>query len=665
MEDFDEEFFRRLVADERRSSVGYEQDEELHGQREQALNYYKGEMPDVKSLPNRSKATSSDVSDAVETVLPDLIEIFTASDDVATFSPVGPGDEDAASQESDYINHVVYEQNQGWMQLYTAFKDALLVKTGLWKWWWDDYRYEEEVLKGQNLVQFQELLAASQDPTSGFEVIDAQENDGGIDVTISQRDGGGKVCFEAVDPVDLMVGRDTVRLADATYCAHRSRQRAQTLIEQGYDADIINMLPSYSAEDGEEIERARDTAGETDETTETQILRHVEVVEHYVRVDHDEDGKTDLFKVLTGDSEQVLIDIEQVDAIPFAAITPYPVAHRFFGRSLADLMVEIQRIKTALLRMMLDSGYFAMNQRTEVSEDQANEFTIGDLLRNTPGSPVRSKTGQAVRPIGAGSLSFDVQGAMEYVATMGEQRSGIVRNAQGLNPDTLHDTASGAQALMSAAQKRVRMIARVFAETGVKDLFLGIHDMLRAHGSEVETFKLRGQWVPIQPASWRRRKDMTIDIGVGSGGRLEELAAFREMAGVVQQVLELQGQLTQNPLGGPYITPQNFYEFGKRYLEKVGIKAVDAVWSEPDAEQMMAMMQGQQGGEDPAQAETAKMQGQMQMEMAKLRSKEQIEQFKAQIEAQLKIREQDLEAQLAARGQDANISATRFGGAVG
>ena len=671
MKDLDKDFFRRLCSDERQASVGYEHDEELYAQREQALNYYKGEMPDVKALPNRSKATSSDVSDAIETVLPDLIEIFTATDDVATFNPVSSDDEDAASQESDYINHVVYEQNAGWFQLYTAFKDALLVKTGLWKWWWDDYKYEDEVLEGQNLLQLQQLYEQSQDPASGFEIVEVEEAEADpllgqvFSVTIRQRTDGGKVCFEAVDPVDFMVGRDTVRISDATYVSHRTRTRAQYLIEQGYDEETIAKLPSYDSEESEQLEYARDTAGETREESEPNILRQVEVIEHYVRVDYDEDGQTEVYKVLTGGDEAVVVDIEEVDAIPFAAITPYPVAHRFFGRSLADLMVEIQRIKTALLRLMLDSGYFALNQRTEVSMERANEFTISDLLNNTPGRPVRSRSGDAVRPIGAGSLSFDVQGALEYIATMGEQRSGIVRNAQGLNPDTLHDTAQGAQQLMSAAQKRVRMIARVFAETGVKDLFLGIHDMLRKHGTEVDTVKLRGSWAPVQPASWRRRKDMTIDIGIGSGGRLEELAAFREMAGTMRQTLEMQAGMTGNPLGGPFITPENFYEFGKRYIEKLGVKAVDAVWTEPDAQAMQAMMMGQQQGEDPAQAEMAKAQGQMQIEVMKLQSKQQIEQYKARMEAQLKMREQDLEARLAARGQDTNLAATRFGGEVG
>ena len=196
-----------------------------------------------------------------------------------------------------------------------------------------------------------------------------------LKATIRQRDGGGKACFEAVDPVDLMVGKDTVRLCDATYAAHRTRVRAQSLIEQGYDAEVIAKLPDYDSEETDEINQARDTAGETDEEGETNILRMVEVVEHYVRVDYDEDGQTEIYKVLTGGDEAVVVDIEQVDAIPLAAITPYPVTHRFFGRSLADLMIEIQKIKTALLRLMLDSGYFALNQRVEVNMDRANEFT--------------------------------------------------------------------------------------------------------------------------------------------------------------------------------------------------------------------------------------------------------------------------------------------------
>ena len=653
----DDSDFLALVADERKNSIGFDDDEELFQSREQSLQYYKGEMTDIPALPNRSKAVSTDVSDAVETVLPDLIEIFMAGDDPLAFNAVGEEDEEAARQETDYLGHVVFQDNAGFMELYTAFKDALIVKTGVWKFWWNDYEWEENTLKGVDLLHLQKLRADHKDPTQGLEIINeapGEPDDLGetVNVTIRKRSGGGKACFNAVPPDDFMVAKDTVALKDTTYCSMRSRPRAQDLIAEGYDPEEVAKLPAYSNRTNDELNQARDTAGETDTTTDANVLRSVEVVEHYVRVDADDDGKPEIYKVLAGGNDSVLIHRERVDSIPFAAITPYPVTHRFYGRSLAELMVEIQRIKTALLRLMLDSGYFALNQRHEVAMDRANEFTVPDLLRNTPGSPVRSKSGDAVRPIAAGNLNFDVKGALEYVATMAEQRSGIVRNAQGLNPDTLHDTARGAQALMSAAQKRVRLIARVFAETGLKDLYLGMHDLLRSHATLAETARLRNEWVEISPASWGRRKDMTIEIGVGAGGREQDMAAGRELSQFMQQAIGMQGGIN-----GPLIELPQVYAAGKKYIEGLGFKSADPYWKEPDP-----AWEPPEAEPDPA---VAKALQDAELKRYEIDQKLTLEREKMQIEANLKIQQMQMEARLQVLGGDGINSDVRFGGQVG
>ena len=663
-----DEDFLAAVRSERESAIGFDNDEDLFASRETSLNYYKGVMDDVPSLPNRSKAVSSDVSDAIETVLPDLIEIFMAGDDPLVFNPVGEEDEDAAEQETDYLSHVVFQQNNGFMELYTAFKDALLVKTGVWKWWWNDYEYEEDELFGLDLMQMQQIQQASDDPAQGFELVDFEPGEPGefgetFNVTIRKRSGGGKGCFQAVPPEDFCVARDTVRLVDTTYCAMRSRPRAQDLIEQGFDPELVEKLPSHSSDEDDELREARDTAGEDSDETTDSILRTVSVVEHYIRIDADEDGKIETYKVLTGSNETVMLHRERVDGIPFAAITPYPVAHRFYGRSLAELMCEIQRIKTALIRLMLDSGYFALNQRHEVATDRANEYTLSDLLRNTPGSPVRSRTGDSVRPIAAGNLNFDVKGALEYVATMGEARSGIMRNAQGLNPDTLHDTAKGAQVLMSAAMKRVRLIARIFAETGVKDLYMGLHDLLRSHATLPETSRLRNKWVEISPASWTRRKDMTIAIGVGSGGKEQEMIAGRALMEFQREVIGMQGGL-----GGPFITADQVHAASKKYIETLGFKSSDAYLKEPEPVDPNAPPE--QEAPDPdaikAQADAAKVQQDSELKRYEVDERLKLEREKMQMEAQLKMQQMHMEYRLKAVDNAQSLDGgVRFGGAVG
>ncbi|MES3028498.1 MAG: hypothetical protein V4820_11670 [Pseudomonadota bacterium] len=565
--------FLVLVHDERVQSIGFDNDDELASNREKALEYMKGEV-DIASLPNRSKAVDTTLPDAVETVLPDLMDIFTGGEDVATFQPEGEEDVDAAAQETDYVNHVVFNENAGWLTLYTHIKDALTSKIGVVKVWGETYDQEEEehftgkssaeiaVLEQMEAGEIVDVVAGEPDPETGEALFDFR-------LVRTTKDGCVKI--DAVPPEDFTAARDTVILRETTYCAMRSRPRAQTLIADGYDADDVAMLSPYGSADTDTIEQARDTAGENNEATSLSStmynLHTVEIVEHYIRVDADGDGQPELWCVVTGGDETVLLKKERVDRIPFAVSTPYIVTHRLYGQSLYDKLGELQRIKTVLIRMMLDSGFFAMNQRSEVAMDRVNQFTLGDLLNNIPGAPIRSKSGDAVRPISAGQLGFDIFGAMEQVSSMAEQRSGIVRNAQGLNPDTLHDTAKGAMVLIGAAQKRTRMIARVFAETGIKDLFLLVHAAARSSVSVAKKKRLRGNWVDVDPSSWGVRNDMNIEIGVGSGGREMELAGMKMVVETQEKLVALQGGPS-----GPFIQPEDLYNSTKRITTLAGVK---------------------------------------------------------------------------------------------
>lgn len=626
-----------LLSDERRRSLGFEHDAVLTAAREKALNYYNGVMPDVPAPVNRSKAVDSAVRDAIDTILPDIQEMLTGGDDVAAFIPQGPEDEEAAQQETDYVNHVVFNENDGWMIIHTIIKDALQVKTGVVKYWWEDYDDEEETLEGKSLL---DLESVQQDG----EIVNLEpgEEPDTFNVTV-RRKGGGKLCIKALPPEDFTVAADTVTLRETTYCAFRSRPRAQELIAQGIDPEIVRKLPAHATARNDTIEYARDTAGESEQrqgdADASNDLRIVEVVEHYIRLE--QDGRLQLWRVLTGGDESVFIDKEMVDLIPIAAITPFVVTHRFYGESAADLLLEVQRIKTSLTRAHLDALYFALNQRMEVSMTAANEFTIADLLRNEPGMPVRSATGEAVRPISAGMLNFNTLEGLEYYNTVAEQRTGIVRAAQGLTPDTLHETAKGALALLTQAQKRTRMIARVFAETGIKDLFLGVHAMLRKHASQQATVRLRGKWANVAPTSWGQRNDMSIEIGLGASGREHDLMQIQQQIGLVQQVIMMQG----GQASGPFVTPDNLYNLLKRFFEKTGAKAPEMFVSDPkeappqqpQPDPKMAEVQGK------LQAQNAEMQGKQQLATMDLQHKQALAQAQAQATLELQRQKDAME----------------------
>lgn len=660
------------VAAEKQQAVGFDNASDLTEQRERALEYAKGVMTDVPSLPNRSKAVSTDVSDAIETLLPDLIEIFTGSDDVAVFVPQGEEDEEAAQQETDYINHIVFQENDGWMTLYTMFKDALQVKTGVVKFAWEDGEEVEEKFERRSAVVVQKAQETGR--VEDLEQAEPQEGDEEplYNFCVYRKDAG-RIQVMAWPPEDFTVAADTVRLSNATYCAARSRPRAQDLIFQGIDPDIVAQLAPFGIDEG--MQQARDTVGENDLPTNgsDNMLRRVEVVEHFIRLN--DGGKPKLMRVLTGNNESVVIEKDEIDAIPFAAITPYIVTHRFYGESVADRLMELQRIKTALTRSAMDAIYFALNQRVEVSEGDMSANTLPDLLRNEPGVPVRSKTGNAIRPIQAGGTGFDPFGALEYFETKVEQRTGIVRAAQGLTPDTLHETARGALALLTQAQKRVRLMARIFAETGVKDLFLGVHALVRKHADRKVVARLRNKWVDVDPTSWGARADMSIEIGVGASGKEAQAVMMQQLGEMLDRVIAMQGGPT-----GPVVNVENVYNYVRTSIEKMGFKAPEKYVSDPaeapppaepppdpkliEAQEMLqlkreeaeaSLRQRQEDAANDLRLQEAKINAQSEMELRKLEAefglrREQLEAetfAKArQVEAELALKERTLAAEM-------------------
>lgn len=572
-----EEEILAIVKEERRIAIGFDlTTADLVKDREQALEYSRGVMRDIPSLPNRSKAVSTDVNDAIETILPDLMQILAEDEDVLAFLPQGPEDEQAAQQESDYVKHVVFDLNPGFKVLETAIRDCLQVKTGLVTWWREDNTDEDrQSFDGKQPDEMLAILA--QATADGFELDGepSQAGDGTWSFVCCKKTANSVIKIASWAAEDFAVAADTVDLREATYCAARSRPRKQELIAQGHDAEQVRALSPTNRLADNITAQSRDTVDETDQPVSTQGDHAVvEIITHYVRV-LDDDDKLVLWKVVTGNNEAVALSYEKVDRIKFADLCPFPESHRFFGRSLADLLLEIQRIKTALTRMLLDSGYFALNQRMAVAENTSNEHTLSDILDNRPGMPVRMKEVGAVTPIGSGQINFDLFGALEHFSVAAEQRTGVVRNAQGLNPDTLHDTAAGAMALMSAAQKRTRMIARRIAEQ-LKPLYLGIHaEAQSAPGFVKKVVRLRGKWVNVDPTQWGTRDDLQVQVGLGAG-RNEQMA----MLGMVKDMM--QGVITaQGGMNGPIVKAENIYALADRMTAVAGVKGSDRYWTDP------------------------------------------------------------------------------------
>lgn len=654
---------KALLAAQKLDALSTDQASTLTSERTDAVNYYMGDMSkDMPATEGRSKAVSTDVADTIEGMMPSMMEIFCGGDEVVKFAPVGPEDVPLAEQETDYVNHVFMEKNPGFLVLYSFIKDALLSKNGIVK----AFASEEEKEEKKTFYDQPDDAYGLIINEPGIEVTEHSETDDGQggklhDVTVVCRTKYNKICVEGVPPEEFGIARNAKSIRTASYYFHEVKKSESDLIADGYDEDQIKSLPSYSSPAKTE-ESARDTVAETTEASGAdenlnKAMRPIRVTEHYIRMDYEENGKVRLYRVTTGGEQgDVLLrdgkpDVSEEDLPRFAAMTPIIMTHRFFGRSVADLVMDIQRIKTALLRAVLDNAYLANNPRVVVSEEDANESTLDDLLVSRPGGVVRVKrnaqTAAAWQTVP--TIGNHVFPLIEYQDMVKEQRTGVGRQAQGIDADALQNqSATAVNQLFSAAQARIRLIARIFAETGIKDLFWILHGVIRMHGGKQETVRLRNQWVTVDPKSWRSRDDLEINVGLGYGGKAQRMAQIMSLIGLQKEALT--GGLTE------LVQPKQLYNSAKEFTKLLELKNVEDFFTDPESDEgkeaaknkppdpkVMELQAKQQG-------EAQKMQMDAQLQAQADERKAEIE--KVQAQADIATNQQKLQAEMAAQERE-------------
>lgn len=367
------------------------------------------------------------------------------------------------------------------------------------------------------------------------------------DVTVVTTKKLAQVKVMGVPPEEFGIERAARSIKDCNYCFHEVVTKTEgQLIAEGFDAEQINSLSDYTGLT--EIETlARDTVAEhltvTGSGGVNSASRLVKITEHYIRMDYEGTGRPCLYQVITGGDQGTILkrdgkdSIVKFDAIPFAATTPVPVPHRFFGRSIADLVMPIQREKTALKRGMLDNLYLHNNPRVEVPEANSGPNTLDDLLVSRPGGIVRTKTAGGLQWQVVPDITSSIFPALQYLDGERETRTGISKQTQGIDANALQNQSATAVAqVFSASQMRMKLIARIMAE-GVRDMFSLLHATIRKHGQQAETVRLRNKWVNVDPRQWKNRMDMTINVGLGSGGKAQQFAQLMALAGIQEKLI--------------------------------------------------------------------------------------------------------------------------------
>src|SRR5215470_8720677 len=305
-----------LLKSEKENTIGVTAGD-LKSEREKALDYYMGDMEsDMPSQDGRSSAVSTDVSDTIEGLMPNLMEVFAATEEVVRFEPVGMEDEQAAEQESDYVNHVFMQKNPGFLVLYSFIKDALISKLGIVKVFWEETeRQERETYRNQprDVV----ALLAAQEDTEIVALAEVTDGYGGMayDVELVTKRTYGCAKAVPVPPEEFGISKRARSLKDASYCYHEPAGKTQSdLIAQGYDAEQIKSIQTREDESPEQQERSQGEGAWGDEKNEA--MRPILVTEHYVRMAYEGDEPL-LYRVTTGGQRgEILLRDGKPDVVP-------------------------------------------------------------------------------------------------------------------------------------------------------------------------------------------------------------------------------------------------------------------------------------------------------------------------------------------------------------
>jgi hypothetical protein len=589
-------------------------DDDIGGNRALATGYYYG-APFGDEEDGRSQVVSMDVRDTVQGILPSLMRIFFGPERVVEFMPQGPEDIANADQATDYVDFIFKRHNPGFKILHSAFKDALVRKCGIVKYWWDEsVQVSAEsfsMLDEQSMMMLVEnpdveISAVREYPVPGTEPMNEAQ---GImtpppmmyDVEIKRRIKSGKVRIEALPPEEFLIDRRAKSIDEAIFVGHRTMKTVSELVAMGYDYDeMVEASGNGNDFDNNQEYQARNpfavisTSNNGDPSSKSVLY-----IEGYLKVDFDNDGIAELRRICTIGTSNKVIRNEIVAERQFADFCPDPEPHTFFGMCPADVVMDIQRIKSNVQRGILDSLAQAIHPRTAIVEGQAN---MEDVLNTEVGAVIRMRAPGMVQPFVTPFVGQAAFPMLDYLDDIKQTRTGISKAAAGLDADALQSTTKAAvSATVNAAHQHIEMIARIFAETGMRKLFTGILKLVIENQDRARMIKLRNTFVPIDPRSWDANMDVIVNVGVGDGTIEDRINILNQVAMRQEMLIKETGP------NNPVVSVQQYTNTLTKMLQLAGIKDSQNYFNQlpadfqlpqppepkPTPEEMLAQVQAQ------------------------------------------------------------------------
>lgn len=717
----DETGLKAIIASEMSNALGADGGK-LSVQRRDALKQYEGDKYG-NEVDGRSQVVDRTIMETIEWIMPALMRIFASADTIVRVEPQTPADEEQAKQQTEYLNYVFMRDNPGFVILYSWFKDALLQKLAWVKAYWDiERKTENEIYKGLTLEQYEAIRAdpnlkeieCKSYPAWGPEqgLVNAETTvQGGspplssddapepltdepegtapapagapmlYDCTFRKTINTGRVKIDPTAPEEVLISRRATR-GHIPFICHRRRITRSELIEMGHPYDVVMALSPYDEQEynTERVTRfAKNEEYPYQAPTQDPSMVEVWINECYLKVDMEGDGIAKLRKVVvSGDQVYTILSNALADDYELYSTTPIIMPHTLVGMSLADIVGDLQLIKTTLWRQTLDNLYLTNNPRHYVNEDAVTENTYDDLLTSRPGSLVRGRGPQenAVVPLLTPFVAANSFQMLEYVDQQSEKRSGISKGNQGVPPDALTDnTAIGSMGigmLQEAAAQRVELIARIFAED-TKELFRAILGLIIRNQQSPRVLKISETWTPVDPASWKSQPELSVSVGLGTGNRDKMISELMQLLGVQKEIVAL-----QKGINGPLVHGKQVFRTISKLAHAMGFKQEEDFVADPDNPQnapppeqpseavqietlksQSKMAEIQAGAQTRMQEKQIDAQTTMQVEHAKQQSQAQEQAVTQQMEAQRRREESEQEAALTRYKIDAEMQRDR------
>lgn len=616
---------------------------EIAEDRIKAQRYFDGET-DIGEEDGRSKVVSTKVRDTIRAIKPSLMRVFLSTDKPVEFVPRNQEDVAMAEQATKYMHYQFNELN-GYRVLNDVFHDALIKKVGIAKVYWDMYQ-EQEIFDFQDLNEMEFSVLVNEDNVEviqhttkmvmemdqfGMEMESPRH-----DLKIARTVERGKMCVESVPPEEFFIDRNSRSIDDYYVVAHRTEMRVGDLVAMGYDYedvyDLSGLQHSDTFSEVEEYQRRGYEEDYSDEDVQDPSMRLVAVTEAYIKIDVNGTGVPTLHKVTLGGNQYKLLDYEPCGHVPFAVFEVDPEPHTFYGRSVADLILNDQDAATAMLRGVLDNVALTNNPRVEIVDGAVN---VDDILNNEIGGIIRVKQSGAVQPQAVPFVAGQTLSALQYFDQQVEDKTGVTKASTGLSPDALQSTtATAVAATMQAQAAQIEVMARNLAEGGMRQMFKLMLKTMVENVDEEQMMRLQGQsYVPVDPRSWNLGMDVSINVGLGTGREDQKVA-------VLNQALQMQIQIFQSyGPGNGMVSLSNIRNTLSDILAVNGVRNSERYFMpiNPMMEQQMMMQQQGQGQQQQGDPNAAYLQA----EQIKAQAKMQSDQLKLQLEAQKAIADDD------------------------